>query len=220
MAAFLGSIKAPRYPGKQRLAYLYKHGNQLFREHCAACHENHGQRRRILTNDEVNPLADEGENATNACRAMTTNWDAGMLWAQFSSAVYKERGEEGKGYRTMPLAGIWATAPFMHNQSTTGPFIKRGSSVSGNTPPQLRALAYWGAMLEMLRGSDERTPWINVTPIDLMAPDGTPIPAGTPLELVINQSRCDDFIQNRGHHYGSDLSHKQKTALIYWLLYQ
>jgi hypothetical protein len=31
---------------------------------------------------------------------------------------------------------------------------------------------------------------------------------------------CSDALENRGHHYGSDLSDSDKDALIYWLLYQ
>ena len=57
-------------------------------------------------------------HATNACRALTTNWLGGKLWGQFSSQVYKDRYAAGNmGYRTMPLSGIWATSPFLHNPS-------------------------------------------------------------------------------------------------------
>jgi hypothetical protein len=148
--------------------------------------------------------------STNTCRARTTNWDAGKLWAAFSSDVYKNRGY--KGYRTMPLTGIWATAPFFHNQSV-GPWAAADAS------PYERAEAYEAAMYEMM--SATRTPKVNVLPVPI-----GPFPAGTPLTYVFSrdpatgQLLCDDVVENRGHTYGAELSASGKAALIYWLKYQ
>jgi hypothetical protein len=223
MGNFLATAKAPKYPG-HAVPGIALIGRKVFQKNCASCHVTSGPGGKVLSNDEVNSLASMGANATNACRALTTNWDEGKLWAQFSSDVYKGRGQAGKGYRTMPLTGIWATAPFLHNQSITGHLVPHGGSVPASVSPHVRALYYWDAMWELLSGPSERTPWVNVTPVPLQMPDGQggviTIPAGTPLELVINGGRCDDFIQNRGHYYGSHLSDLEKFALIYWLKFQ
>ncbi|ADJ27977.1 hypothetical protein [Nitrosococcus watsonii] len=216
---FLRSIKAPKLPWSIQTAtsseplhkkYLFAWGRKVFRENCASCHTLRGKARRVLSNDEVNPLVQDPANATNACRALTTQWEADHLWATFSSQVYKDRADAGlKGYRTMPLAGIWATAPFLHNQSV-GPYA------DANASPEERAETYEAAMRELL--SPFRVPKINVLPVA-----AGPFPAGTPLAFVFsrdpetNALLCDDIVENRGHYYGSDLPEEDKEALIVWL---
>jgi len=90
-----------------------------------------------LTDDVPYPLS---ELRTNGGRALATNATGGHIWEQFSSPQYKARpasGElqffnpgdpkqprvwqppaGGRGYyRTASLVNIWATAPFLHNNS-------------------------------------------------------------------------------------------------------
>jgi hypothetical protein len=67
----------------------------------------------VLSDDLIHPIHPFEEIDTNSCRALTTNWMEGHIWAAFSSDQYKERPTGGPGfYRDMPLLGIWATAPF------------------------------------------------------------------------------------------------------------
>ncbi len=212
MTAFLGSFNAPQFPGRGR-GLLYGLGKHTFQKNCEGCHDRNGPRRNVLSSDEVIPLAEDPANNTNACRSLTSNWETGKLWAEFSSDVYKDRVAAGnRGYRVMPLAGIWATTPFMHNQSI-------GDYAPADASPYERSLYYWDAMWELL--STDRTPKINVTPI----PVG-PFPAGTPLAYIFSrdpttgQLLCDDVVENRGHYYGADLGVLSKIALIYWLQYQ
>ena len=213
MGTFLRSHDAPQYPGwSSKLLQLV--GRAVYDQNCESCHDRSGSLKQVLSNDEVNPLVADPYNATNACRALTTNWLGGKLWGQFSSQVYKDRYAAGNmGYRTMPLAGIWATSPFMHNQSI-------GELPPADAAPWERASYYWDAMWELM--SDDRTPEVHVTPI----PVG-PFPAGTPLRFIFStpnpatgQALCMDFVENRGHYYGADLSAVEKIALIYWLQYQ
>ncbi|ADE13407.1 conserved hypothetical protein [Nitrosococcus halophilus Nc 4] len=219
LSRFLRSIKAPKFPEsiqtnfsreRSRKKYLFAWGQKVFKDNCASCHTFKGKAGRVLSNDEVNPLIQAPENATNACRALTSQWEADHLWAAFSSQVYKDRAAAGlKGYRTMPLAGIWATAPFLHNQSV-GPYPE------ANTSPEERAEIYEVAMRELL--SPFRVPQINMLPVSI-----GPFPAGTPLTYVFsrdpetNELLCDDIIENRGHYYGSELPEEDKEALIFWL---
>lgn len=213
LGAFLSTHDAPQYPGwSEPLTSHY--GRQVFDANCRSCHERQGDLKFVLSNDEVNSLVSSGVNATNACRAKTTNWLAGRIWGQFSSQVYKDRFAAGQnGYRTMPLSGIWATTPFLHNQSI-------GTAPPADAAPWERAAHYWDAMWELL--SANRTPKVDVTPIPI-----GPFPAGTPLRFIFStpnpatgQALCMDFVENRGHYYGSNLSAIQKVALIYWLQYQ
>jgi len=213
LTAFLGSARAPLLRDRWPRWRDYFRGRRVFRRECASCHEDRGLQRFALTNDEVNPLADDPANATNACRALTTNWEEGRLWAEFSSQVYKDRVEAGdRGYRTMPLTGIWSTSPLLHNQSI-------GPEVPAEATPTQRADAWEAAMWELL--STDRTPVVNVTPIDLPG-----VPAGTPLAYLFSRDPdtgavlCDDVVENRGHYYGADLSDRDKRALIEWLRFQ
>ena len=211
MVAFMRSVRAPVYPfWKEQDLIRYFKGKKIFSRNCASCHGGDSQ---ILSNDEVNPLRADPVNATNACRTLTSNWESGKLWSQFSSDLYKNRIAQGdRGYRTMPLAGIWATAPFLHNQSI-------GSWAASTATVEERGRVFETAMRELL--SKNRQPKINVTPI----PVG-PFPAGTPLTFIFSRDPltgavlCEDTVENKGHYYGSDLTDSEKTALIHWLKYQ
>jgi mono/diheme cytochrome c family protein len=213
LGAFLGTFEAPQYPEPIYLPWLAAAGKHVFRHNCRSCHDDRGPLKEVLSDDEVNPIVDDPVNATNTCRAKTTMWETGKLWAQFSSQLYKDRIAAGdRGYRSMPLAGIWATAPFTHNQSI-------GVWAPATASPSERAEAYWASMLELLEPS--RTPKINTIPVAL-----GPFPAGTPTTLVFSRDPatgavlCDDVVENRGHYYGSSLDPLSKLALIYWLQFQ
>ena len=213
MGNFLASFSAPQYPGSVHLKFLYAYGKHKFNKSCAGCHTNTGQQKTVLSNDEVNALVDDPVNATNKCRALSSNWEAGKIWGQFSSDVYKDRVAAGnKGYRTMPLGGIWSTSPFLHNQSI-------GGVAPADASPLERSAYYWGAMFELLNA--DRDPVVNTLPIAV-----GPFPAGTPLAYVFSRNPntgellCDDVVENRGHYFGTDLSFFDKSALIYYLQYQ
>jgi mono/diheme cytochrome c family protein len=212
LVQFLASIQAPKLQGA-RNDVLFGQGRAVFANTCASCHSMDGEQRQVLTNDEVNAIAADPTNATNICRTLTTNWESGHIWAEFSSQVYKERiAAGGRGYRTMPLTGIWATAPFMHNQSI-GPY-----SAATDSPAQ-RAAAYEAAMWELL--SSNRVPKVNTLPVAL-----GPFPAGTPLTFVFSRDPatgallCDDAVENHGHYFGANLSVADKAALNEWLKFQ
>lgn len=216
LGTYLSSFKAPKYPGKPKglvelVAATY--GLVVFAANCASCHDITGKQKHVLSNDKIIPLASDPVNATNACRAKTTMWERGQLWDQFSSEVYKQNIEAGKrGYRNMPLSGIWSTAPFLHNQSI-------GTWAPASATPAQRLQSYYESMTELL--SANRTPKINTIPVAL-----GPFPAGTPTTLVFSRDPdtgevlCDDVVENRGHYYGSRLDPVSKAALIFWLQFQ
>jgi hypothetical protein len=91
----------------------------------------------FLSDDEKYPVSEIG---TNAERALATNAERGQIWEQFSSESYKTApavrvmglvnplhpllrlppvtATGGRGYyRTPSLINVWATAPFLHNNS-------------------------------------------------------------------------------------------------------
>jgi hypothetical protein len=209
MGEFLRSVRSPNYPGHPSKVLTYLAGGLTFAVKCSSCHAVSGDGRKVLSDDEITLPIDDPQ-VTNTCRARSTNWDTGKLWAAFSSDVFKNRGY--KGYRTMPLTGIWSTAPFFHNQSI-GPWAPADAS------PAQRAQSYEAAMNEMM--STTRVPKVNRLPFAL-----GPFPAGTPLTYVFSRDPatgallCDDAVENRGHTFGAELSPQAKNALIYWLKYQ
>ncbi len=214
LTEYLAMIERPRYPGGIDNNAKYKRGGDVFAQNCASCHDNTTDAlRRVLSDDEMNSLQELGPNAPNACRALGTNWDPGKVWANFASETTHQRAINGtKGYRNMPLGGIWSTEPFLHNQSV-------GVWAPATATPSQRVAAFEASMRELL--SSSRTPKVNTIPFAI-----GPFPAGTPLALVVNrdpatqQLLCGDYVENRGHYYGSQLSNKDKDDLIYFLRFQ
>jgi mono/diheme cytochrome c family protein len=214
LTSYLALAERPNFPGRVDNTARYDRGSAVFAANCVSCHDNTTDAlKRVLSNDEMNSLQSLGDNATNACRALGTNWDPGHIWAEFASDITHQRAITGtKGYRNMPLGGIWSTSPFTHNQSI-------GVWAPANATPAQRADAYATSMRELL--SATRTPKVNTIPFAI----GT-APAGTPLALVVNRDPatgallCGDYVENRGHYFGSQLSSDDKEALIYYLRFQ
>ncbi len=162
---------------------------------------------------------------TNAARSLATNHKRGEVWHAFSSEMYKTFGsvgeidvwnpatgkdekflvpEGGTGfYRPPSLVSMWATAPFLHNNSV--------GKYTGDPSVRGRLEAYHDAMEKLLwpekragRESIQSTAapstlQLHITAIpeplhSLLAPhadpDGWfrvgPFPAGTPINLVAN----------------------------------
>jgi hypothetical protein len=122
----------------------------------------------FLSDDEKYPVSEIG---TNAERALATNAERGQIWQEFSSESYKNApavrvtglvnplhpslrlppvtATGGRGYyRTPSLVNIWATAPFLHNNSVG--LYNGDPSVAG------RLAAYESAM-NMLLWPDRRS---------------------------------------------------------------
>ena len=214
LTTYLGMIDRPRFPDGATDTKKYNRGSTVFTANCVSCHDNTTDAlKRVLSNDEMNSLQELGSNATNACRALGTNWDPGKIWAQFTSSATHQRAIDGtKGYRNMPLGGIWSTPPFLHNQSV-------GVYAPANATPAQRIAAFETSMRELL--STNRVPKVNTIPFAIGA-----APAGTPLALVVNRDPatgavlCGDYVENRGHYFGANLSNADKDALIYFLRFQ
>ena len=142
MCAFMATTTPPSLtatPGGAALVssdqHLLARGRAVFARNCASCHGG-----AVLSDDLIHPAADIG---TNSCRSKTTNWEGGHIWAEFSSDQYKQRPTGGPGYyRDVPLIGVWATAPFFHNNRLG--IYNQDPSVQG------RVDAYEEAMGELL----------------------------------------------------------------------
>ncbi len=162
---------------------------------------------------------------TNYSRALATNHRRGEVWHAFSSETYKNLGVSGEidawnpvtekndrfvlpgggtgAYRPPSLVALWATAPFLHNNSI--------GKYTGDPSVQGRIEAYQDGMEKLLwperragrdsilRTTAPSTLQLHVSAIpeplnSLLAPhadpDGWfrvgPFPAGTPINLIAN----------------------------------
>ena len=212
-------------PGGSRLIDhgLALEGEWVFDTSCASCHSN-GRRETphdILSDDLVHPASGfsplgepPGSVGTNACRSLTTNWLEGHIWEPFSSDELKARGPGY--YRDVPLRGVWATAPFFHNN--------RLGTYTGDPSVAGRVASFEDAMSQLLN------PWernyassIQVTQTSVSLPNGLTLPAGTPVALFANLDQatgkllCSDLVENGGHYFGALLLPAEKAALTEYL---
>jgi hypothetical protein len=115
----------------------------------------------------------------------------------------------------MPLLGVWATAPFLHNN--------RLGRYTGDPSIAGRLAAYEEAM-RLLLNPDERTPLIlRTTDSVALGPDQM-LPPGTPVGLFANVDPAQpdvnlrpDLDETEGHTFGAGLSAQEKYALKEWL---
>jgi hypothetical protein len=222
----------------------------------------------FLSDDERYPVAEIGANSE---RALATNAERGQIWEQFSSESYKTSpavrvtglvdplhpsrhlppvgAAGGRGYdRTPSLVNVWATAPFLHNNSVG--LFNGDPSVAG------RLAAYQSAMNLLL--SPNLRPGLASIPRTtersrLEFDDGSSlcVARNTPVDLITNlrvsprdhfrrnrlldnmlcritgsgavnplfllMDNAPDFVEDRGHIYGSDLPDADKRALIEYM---
>ncbi len=216
LCAFIQTTTPPKLPHQYVDWTATGRGKQVFRANCASCHTNgYGidSSHQDYTDDQLHPVAEVG---TNSCRSRTTNWQAGHIWAEFSSDEQRARGP---GYiRDVPLLGIWATAPFFHNNKL---------GLFNNDPSIEGRLAAFDDAFDKLLNPLSRGFVVDVTTTAIQIP--TPfgpltLPQGTPVAAFANlnpanplQNLCPDFIENEGHYYGALLSGSDKYALREYL---
>jgi hypothetical protein len=217
-----------------------------------------------LSDDRRYPVTQIG---TNIARALGSNATRGHIWQEFSSDTYKDlpsagrlRGlynpldparpldfalpAGGRGYyRTPTLVSIWATAPYLHNNSV-GIFSK-DPSVRG------RMAAFLDGMEKLLwpeRRLGLQSIPVTTTPsrIKLFSGPEIDVPVNTAINLIarvdpralpalgqrsidflgwafgsrfllsqlLSKNLAPDFIEDKGHTFGSQLSDQDKLALI------
>ena len=239
---------------------------------------------------------------TNAARALATNAIRGHVWDNFSSETYKTLPSAGDievqnpfdsstqrfhapgggpGYYRVPsLIGIWATAPFLHNNAlgtyTGDPSVAGRMQAFDDAAEKLLWPEKRLGLASVPRTTAESYIQIPASylPAELQTlTDGGflkigPIPAGTPVDLIANAdldlstadkaadrvkliakaqadllqiklkhldadaaqavlknlvpdllkiSKCPDFVEDRGHYFGTQLSDNDKRALIEYM---
>jgi hypothetical protein len=157
----------------------------------------------FLSDDEKYPVSEIGSNAE---RALATNAERGQIWEEFSSESYKTSppvrvsglvdplhpllrvapvvATGGRGYyRTPSLVNVWATAPFLHNNSVG--LYNGDPSVAG------RLAAYESAM-EMLLWPERRQGLksiprtTEISRFEFEDGSGLCVAKNTPIDLIAN----------------------------------
>lgn len=115
--AYLASIQPPAYPYEID-PKLAARGESLFRSNCKRCHgvypEDRGDDWRY-----PNRVVALGKLGTDPALARAAYSDADRFRDWFQRSFYGELGQAAPalGYVAPPLDGVWATAPYLHNDS-------------------------------------------------------------------------------------------------------
>ena len=133
-------------------------------------------------------------------------------------------------YRNVSLLSIWSHAPFLHNNMLGN--LRRLPDGSIDYTVKGRVAMFEESMAQLLMSDDinatpHREPIIPRVPQDTKLPTkigGTPIipvDAGSPIAEMGNTNphapiymQCSDYVVNKGHQFGIDLSLQQKLALV------
>ena len=221
----------------------------------------------FLSDDRRYPVATIG---TNIGRAAASNAMQGHIWEEFSSVDYKRlpQAEEITGlynpvnpkkpitfrlpaggpgyYRTPTLAGVWATAPYFHNNGlgvfTGDPSIAGRLRAYDDAMDKLLWPEHRLGVKSILRTTAKSNIVVNGQTRYSGVPVGTPIKLFANIDtaklnglanqgwftkflnwllgrrtvenLLLDQNLAPDFIEDRGHTFGSQLSDNEKRALI------
>ena len=157
----------------------------------------------FLSDDEKYPVSEIG---TNAERALATNAVRGQIWEEFSSESYKTspsmrvtglvdplhpllplaaiEATGGRGYyRTPSLVNIWATAPFLHNNSVG--LYNDDPSVAGRLAAYESAMKMllWPERRQGLRSIPRTT---EISRFEFEDGSGVCVAKDTPIDLIAN----------------------------------
>ncbi|MGH1466182.1 MAG: hypothetical protein ACRBBQ_12565 [Cognatishimia sp.] len=178
---WLMDLPAPPFPGDRDEA-LYTQGRMIYQaEGCGTCHDVTGAAYGAVTSsDELGTDRERTDMFDANFVAQFSNVGAGYSW-QFSSYQATD------GYANMPLDGIWARGPYLHNGSVP-------TLVALLSPPEERPETFY-------RGCDE----IDLIDVGYNCADGFEFDTS----LIGNS--------NLGHDYGTALASDETRALIEYL---
>jgi hypothetical protein len=183
---YIGSVPAPKYPLPVDSA-LAAIGGPLYKAQCAECHEAGGRRF-----SEVIPLEEIGTDRHRL-----------DMWTESAAKAYLAYGDDyswkfskfrkTNGYTSVPLEGIWLTAPYLHNGSvpTLADLLQ---------PVEQRPKQFW-------RGFD----LFDAVKVGFVSDSDAAKRMGTLLDV------SQPGNSNAGHTYGTTLSASEKAALVEYM---
>jgi mono/diheme cytochrome c family protein len=110
--AYIASLEPPKWPFEVDVE-LAAHGRRVFEAHCAACHGTYGE--EWTYPNLLVPLEQVGTDPAYAEQAI----EAERFIRWFNGSFYggDAQARPGPGYVAPPLDAVWATAPYLHNDS-------------------------------------------------------------------------------------------------------
>ncbi|WP_295445495.1 c-type cytochrome [uncultured Thiodictyon sp.] len=199
--AYLASLLPPKYPYAIDQA-LAERGYPVFQSNCKGCHGSYGEDWRY-----PNRVVAVGEVGTDPALARAAYNETDHLRSWFAQSFYGELAQltPALGYVAPPLDGVWATAPYLHNDSV----------------PTLAALlnsaarpAYWRARRTAAGApiyDPEALGWVH----DTLAEGKSAAMSWDERDQVYDST--GKGYGNGGHRFGDTLSAAERRALIEYL---
>ncbi len=202
--AFVMSVESPRYPFAIEPALAEK-GHALFMQTCARCHGSYGPAGEYP--NKVVPLATIGTDPTLALAIMGKNIDyVNQSW--FGQEKNAAGGwhviRETPGYQAPPLDGIWATAPYFHNNSVPTLY----QVLNSKARPKVFTRSY-GTNREDYDAAD--VGW------KIRVLDAAPAAGLSAQERGRIYDTAQPGLGNTGHTFGDEMTDAQRRAVIEYL---
>jgi mono/diheme cytochrome c family protein len=195
--AYLASLEPPSWPWPIDEP-LAAEGKRIFGQHCAACHGTYGDDwtypNLLVSLDEVGTDPAYALQAVEAERFI--RWFNGSFYGQGAAA------RPAPGYVAPPLDAVWATAPYLHNDSV--PSI--AALLDSSQRPD-----FWQHRSEP-RGYDQEALGWHYEALD-HGKEGAA--DATEARLIYDTTR--NGYGNAGHTFGDVLSAIERQALIEYL---
>jgi mono/diheme cytochrome c family protein len=195
--AYIASLKPPTWPWEldERLA---AQGRGVFEQHCATCHGRYGDDwsypNLVVGLDEV------GTDPAYAMQAV----EAERFIRWFNSSFYgrEAKAQPAPGYIAPPLDGVWASAPYLHNDSV--PSI----AALLDSPQRPR---YWRHLAAPREYDREALGWRH----EVLAHGKQAAASEADVRAIYDTTRHG--YGNGGHTYGDALDEAERRALIEYL---
>lgn len=195
--AYIASIEPPAWPYAVD-ELLAVRGGEVFEQHCAACHGTYGEDwtypNLLVALDEVGTDPEYARQAVDADRFI--RWFNGSFYGNGAQA------RPAPGYVAPPLDAVWATAPYLHNDSVPSIAALLDSS---------RRPTYWRHRSEPREYDQEALGWRYETLEH--GKDG----AADAAEARTIYDTTRRGYGNGGHAFGDALSEDERRALIEYL---
>src|SRR4051812_12433110 len=183
---YIGSVPAPKYPLPVDSA-LAAIGGPIYKAQCAECHEAGGRRF-----SEVIPLEEIGTDRHRLDMWTASSANAYLAYGDDYSWKFS-KFRKTNGYTSVPLDGIWLTAPYLHNGS-----VPTLSDLL--LPVEQRPKQFW-------RGFD----LFDAMKVGFVSDSDDAKRIGTLLDVTQPGN------SNAGHTYGTTLSASEKAALVEYM---
>lgn len=193
-----GELEISKYPFQINHHLAEGRGKLIFQQRCATCHGWNGQQvGKVVPIAEIRTDPYRLDSYTFELAVNQNTLGAGHWW-RFRNF------RKTAGYANMPLDGLWARAPYLHNGSV--PTLRDLLKKSEDRPRRF------------YRGDDaydfQNVGFSSPIPTDDLPQPTMRLESGRILVLLDTRSPGNG---NTGHEYGTDLVDEDKAALLEYL---